>query len=295
MRFTLASFVMRRVFQSLRELFWTHLLTAGVIAMTLFVFGGFLLIQENVAGFLKGWSQEFKVFAYLGEDAAPDSIRTVIRSYPEVEDVRYVSKEDAWAAFEQSLGSQSGVLEGLSPEILPASFEIEIGGSARDRAVVVALAQRLEGIPGVQDVEYPETWIEKIRFLMAAIEWAKWILGGFLFLVSSMIVASTIKLAIMARRDEIEIMQLVGATSGLIKAPFVLEGMLQGFAGACLSLLLLGVLFSLVSTQLLVPLAPVVGVSGLVFLRLQESLFLLFLGWLLGTGGSLVSVKRYLE
>jgi len=294
MRFTLVFFVMRRVLQSLRELFWTHLLTSGVVAMTLFVFGGFLLVQQNVTGFLKGWSDEFKVFAYLGEDVAPDSIGNVIRSYPEVKSVRYVSKEDAWAAFEQSLGSQSGILEGLSPKILPASFEIEIGGSARDREVVVALAGRLERIPGIQEVEYPETWIEKIRLLMAGIEWIKWILGGFLFLVSFMIVSSTIKLAIMTRRDEIEIMQLVGATSRLIKAPFVLEGMIQGVIGACLSLFLLGVLFALVSTQLLVPLGPVVGVNELVFLRPQESLFLLFLGWLLGTGGSLLSVKRYL-
>lgn len=297
MKLTLAAFVMRRVLQNLRELFWTHFLTSGVMAMTLFVFGGFLLMQQNVAGLLKGWSDEFKMFAYFGAEVAParvDAIRSLIGSYPEVRSVRYISREEAWHAFERSLGSQAGILEGLNPEVLPASLEIEVGGAARERDGVVALAQRLAGIPGIAEVEYPETWIEKIQLLMVGIEWVKWILGGFLFLVSFMIVASTIKLAIMARRDEIEIMQLVGATSGLIKAPFVLEGMIQGLAGACLALALLSGLFALITAQLLVNLGPVVGVDRLVFLRPAESLFLLFLGWLLGTGGSLLSVKRYL-
>lgn len=297
MTVTLAAFIMRRVRQSLRELFWTHFLTSGVMAMTLFVFGGFLLIQQNVAGLLKGWSDEFQMFAYLGAEVTPrqaESIQSLIRSYPEIRSLRYVSREEAWNTFEKGLGSQAGILEGMSPEILPSSLEIEIGSSARDREVVAALAQRLRAIPGIEEVEYPETWIEKIRLLMAGIEWVKWILGGFLFLVSFMIVVSTIKLAIMARRDEIEIMQLVGATSGLIKAPFVLEGMIQGLAGACLALILLGALFALVSAQLLVGLGPMVGVEEVVFLRPREALFLLFLGWLLGTGGSLLSVKRYL-
>jgi len=297
MRLTLTLFVARRVLESLRELFWTHLLTAGIMAMTLFVFGGFLLIQQNVSGFLKGWSDEFKVFAYLDDDvtqARLDAIRTLVLGYPEVEGVRYVSKQDAWNTFQQSLGSQSGILEGLSPQILPASLEIEIDGSARQGQVMTGLARRLEGVAGIQAVEYPETWIAKIRLLMAGIEWAKWVLGGSLFLVSFLIVASTIKLAIMARRDEIEILQLVGATDGLIKAPFVLEGMIQGILGACFALGLLRALFSLVTVDLLAPLGPVFAVDQLAFLRPQESLFLLFLGWFLGTGGSLLSVKRYL-
>jgi len=297
MTLTLVFFVVRRVLKSLRELFWTHLLTSGIMAMTLFVFGGFLLIQQNLSGFLKGWSDEFKVFAYLSEDVTPArlaSIRTLISGYPEVENVRYVSKEDAWNTFEQGLGSQSGILEGLSPNILPASLEIEIDDSARQRQVVTQLAGRLESVPGIQEVEYPETWIEKVRLLIAGIEWVKWILGGFLFLVAFLIVVSTIKLAIMARRDEIEIMQLVGATNGLIKAPFVLEGMIQGVFGACFALVLLRGLFSLVTADPLAPLSPMIAVDQLVFLRPQESAFILFLGWLLGTGGSILSVKRYL-
>ena len=187
MRLSLIFFVARRVVQSLRELFWSHLLTSGIVAMTLFVFGGFLLIQQNLSGLLKGWSDEFKVFAYLSEDVTQDrgdSIRTVIIGYPEVENVRYVSREDAWNTFQKSLGSQSGILEGLSPKILPASFEIEIGESARQRQAMAELARKLEAVAGIQEVEYPETWIAKIRLLIAGIEWVKWILGGFLFLVS---------------------------------------------------------------------------------------------------------------
>ncbi len=297
MRLSQAHFVIQRVLRSLRELIWTHVLTAGTRAMTLFVFGGFLLLQENLTGLLKGWSSQLQIFAYLEEGLGDSELETVqrqVRSYPEVEGVRYVSKDEAWESFKSDLGAQSGVLEGLDREILPSSLEITVKKSYRQRASVADLAGRLKEVKGIREVEYPEVWMEKLSLLLLGVQWTKWIFGGFLFMASLLIVGSTVKLAIMARRDEIEIMQLVGATDRMIKAPFVIEGMIQGLLGASFSLLLLWLLFLFLSMRLPPSLGILIPGDQLHFLDFWQSSFLLLLGWLLGAVGSFFSLRRFL-
>ena len=297
MKSTHVVFVAGRVARSLRELFWTHLLTAGIMAMTLSVFGGFLLVQDNVRALVRGWSDENQVFVYLGDGvdpAAGEALRARLAAYPEVKSARYVSKARAWEEFGKTLGSQSGILEGLDPGTLPASVDLELRSGHRSREAVLALVRRLAALEGVQDVEYPETWLEKMRLLMTGIEWLKWVVGGFLFLVAFLIVVGTIKLAIVARQDEIEIMQLVGAPDGLIKAPFVIEGMVQGLIGAGLALALLRAAFSLLTADLLAPFGALIAGEQFVFLSAAQHVHLVLMGWLLGTAGSMLSVKRHL-
>jgi cell division transport system permease protein len=268
------------------------------MAMTLFVFGGFLLLQENLSGLLKGWSSQLQIFAYIEEGLNRSEIESVqgqVRSYPEVESVRYVSKKEAWEKFKGDLGAQSGVLEGLDAAILPSTLEIAVKRSYRQRASLVDLANRLKSVEGVSEVEYPEVWMEKLSLLLLGVQWAKWIFGGFLFMASLFIVGSTVKLAIMAREDEIEIMQLVGATDGMIKAPFVIEGMIQGLVGAFFSLIFLWLLFFFLSVRLPSSLGILISGDQLRFLDIWQALFLLLLGWFLGAVGSLFSLRRFLR
>jgi len=297
-RLTQTSFVFRRVFKSLKELFWTHILTSGTMAMTLFIFGGFLLIQENLHGLLRGWGSQVQVFVYLEKELAPeelDQLLKQVRSYPDVERVRYVSKTEAWEKFKQTLGAQAGVLEGLKADILPASLEIALKGPHRTRAAAEALAQRLRGLRGVGEVEYPEEWVEKLGLLVLGIQWAKWVLGGFLFVATLLIVGSTVRLAFLARRDEIEIMQLVGAPAGLIKAPFVIEGMIQGVAGDSVALFGLWLFFLFLHDRIPASFGVFAPGGGLHFLDLQGSVVLVLLGWAMGTGGSLFSLRQFLK
>ncbi|MBI2985760.1 MAG: ABC transporter permease [Deltaproteobacteria bacterium] len=292
------SFVFRRVLKSLRELLWTHILTSGTMAMTLFIFGGFLLIQENLHGLLRGWGSQIQIFAYLEHSLSQADLQSLlgdVRNYPEVESVRFVSKGEAWENFREALGAQSGVLEGLPSDILPSSLEISLKRPYRYRASVAAVAQRLRGMKGISEVEYPEEWIEKLTLLVVGVQWAKWILGGFLFIATLLIVGSTVKLAILARKDEIEIMQLVGAPAGLIKAPFVIEGMIQGVLGASLSLFFLWLLFLFARYRLPSSLGIFPAHDQLQFLGSEAISLLVFLGWLLGAGGSLFSLRRFLK
>ncbi len=297
MKLAHVAFVAGRVARSLRELLWTHLLTAGVMAMTLLVFGGFLLIQENVGQLVRGWGQEIHVFVYVDgnvDRAAATGLRMRMERYPEVRAARYVSRERAWEDFKSALGSQSGILEGLDPTMLPASLELELYDGYRSRDAIAGLVERVAALEGVQEVEYPEAWLERLRLLLMGMEWLKWVLGGVLFLVAFLIVGSTIKLAIVARRDEIEIMQLVGAGTGLIRAPFIIEGMIQGLAGAALALGLLRAAFSFLGAELLAPFGSLAAGAQLTFLNTWQCGELLVLGWLLGTAGSVLSVRRFL-
>lgn len=298
MNLSYVPFVLGRVGKTFRETPWSHALTAGTMAMTLFLFGGCFLLQENFRGLAQGWGSRLQIFAYLEERIAPaeaEALAGRVRAYPEAASVHFVSQAEAWESFKKSLGSQSGLLEGLSAEILPPSFEIAVKPAYRDDASLARLAERLRKEKGVAQVEYPEEWIGKFTLLLHGIEWAKWIFGGALLLATLLIVGSTVELAIRARRDEIEILQLVGAPSLLIRTPFIVEGIVQGLTGAALALALLWLAFFFATPQISAALAQFTGRAELSFLSSEAAAFLALLGGAVGAAGSLVAVGRFLE
>jgi cell division transport system permease protein len=297
-KLSLIGVVLRQVRSNLRGLFWTHVLTAGTMAMTLFVFGAFMLLQINLERLLNRWGDQIQITAYLNAKLEPDDVQALLKrveALPEVEQVRHITHEQAWRDFQTALGSQSGLLDGLPRDVLPESVEITVKPAYRDAAPVDQLAARLKAEKEIASVEYPQEWVERLGLIVLAVEWSKWIVGGALFMATFFIVGSTVKLAIFARKDEVEIMQLVGASETLIQAPFVLEGIMQGLAGAALSLAGLWGAYLLLRDQ--VPslggfLAPL---GELQFLDPREMAWLVVAGWLLGAAGSLVSLRRFVR
>jgi len=294
----LCGFVLRRVGNSLWQLRWSHLLTAATMAVTLFVFGAFMLLQINLEHLLKGWGEQIQITAYLKKNLGADEIPALlarVQGWPEVERVRLISQEQAWRDFQTALGAQSGLLDGLPRDVLPASFEISLKPAHRDSPMVEQLAARLRGQKEFSSVEYPQEWVERLGLIVLAVEWAKWSLGGLLFLATFFIVGSAVKLALLARQDEIEIMQLVGASEELIQAPFVLEGMIQGLVGGALSVAMLWGLFALAQSEfptLAGFMAPLVRPQ---FLDPASIALVLASGWLLGAAGSLFSLRRFIR
>ncbi len=291
-------FIARRVRQSLWELLWSHVLTSGTMAISLFVFGVFILVQENLQRMLNGWGDQIQINTYLDNDVGSDQVEVImdrIRAIPEVEGLRHISKEQAWNDFQTALGAQSAVLEGLPADVLPASFEITVKPAYRDPPQVEDLADRLGKINGIAAVEYPQQWVDRLNVFVLAVQWAKWALGGILFIATFFIVGSTVRLALLARKDEIEIMQFVGASEELIRAPFVVEGMLQGTVGAGLSLLGLWLFHLLLEQYLIGELALFGPKMQLLFLDPANITMILVIGLLLGGLGSLFSLGRFLR
>lgn len=298
MKLSLLGFVWRRVGGSLRYLLWSHVLTAVAMAVALFVFAAFLLLQINLAQLLKGWGEQIQMTAYLDKGLAAadvDSLRQRLASLPEVAALRHTSSEQAWRDFHSTLGTQSGLIDGLPRDLLPASFEIALKPAYRDEPVVEELAERLRREKGIASVEYPKEWVERLAMIVLAVQWAKWIFGGLMFLATFIIVGSTVKLALVARRDEVEIMQLVGASEELIQAPFVVEGMIQGLTGAVISVAALWGAFVLVQSEMPTLAAFLAPRSEPQFLDGWNISLMLGLGLLLGAAGSLFSLRRFIQ
>lgn len=298
MKLALLGFVLRRVRRSLWRLRWTHLLTAGTVATTLYIFGAFIFLEINLQQLLKGWGDQIHITAYLDKSLDAKELQNLIQrveAQPEVERVRHISQEQAWRDFRAALGSQSGLVEGLPRDVLPASLEIAIKHSHRDGAEVERFAQRLKQEKAVATIEYPQEWLERLGLIVLGVEWAKWLFGGILFLATFFIVASTVKLATLAHQDEIEIMQLVGASENVIQAPFVFEAMIQGVAGAAISVGFLWLTYQLLRDEVLTLGGFLAPLRQLQFLDGRSIALLLVVGWALGGMGSLFSLRRFVK
>jgi cell division transport system permease protein len=292
------SFVARRAGRNLRALFWTHLLTAGTMAMTLFLLGAAMLVEVNLQALLKGWGDNIQLNAYFEKGIAENRAEELagrVRAFPEVLRVRYISHSDAWRDLSDALGAQSMVLEGLPRDVLPASLEITVKPEFRDAPVVERLAARLKEESGITLVEYPREWIDRLGSLVLALAWGKWIFAGVMFVITFFIVSSAVQLAVLSRTDEIEIMQLVGASRPMIQAPFVLEGMLQGLLGGGVAVLALWGVFEAARAQFAYASALWGTAEDWRFLDPEHVLTIVLLGWLLGSAGSLFSVRRFIK
>ena len=229
-------FVARRAGHGLRQYFGTLVLTGFTIALNLGLFGGFLLLQLNLEKLLRSWGDRIEMIAYLSPTIAAAELNTLLatlEAYPEIERVHHTTQEQAWRHFQSALGVQAGLLDGLPPNVLPASVEITLRPDFRDDAALEQLAQRLRRQKEFTQIDYPQQWVERLGSLVAALHWLTWLIGGVLFLAAFFIVTRMVKLAVLARRQEIEVMQLIGATETLIQAPVAIEGFFHGLLGAC--------------------------------------------------------------
>jgi cell division transport system permease protein len=257
-----------------------------------------MMLQENLQHFLTGLGDQIQINAYLEKGLGASDVQSLqgrIKTFPEVARARHISQEQAWLDFRAALGAQSSLLDGLPRDVLPPSFEIWLKPAYRDGPVVEDLANRLKKEKGITAVEYPQEWVDRLSLIVLAVQWTQWLLGGVLFMATFFIAGSMVKLAILARKDEIEIMQLVGAPEELIQAPFLFEGMIHGLAGALFAVACLWSLFQFMRRQV----AGSVGLFGaaapLQFLDLQSTVLLLAIGWLLGAAGSLFALRRFVK
>jgi cell division transport system permease protein len=288
----------RRVLSSLRARLWTHALTAGTMAMALFVFGAFMLAEENLQNLFRRWGDQVQIYAYLDKALSPAEVALLkdrIQNFPEVEGIRHISQEQAWKDFRAALGPQSNVLDGLSQDVLPPSLEIFVKPIHRDGPLVEALVKRLRKEKAITAVEYPQESVERLSLGILVVQWAKWAVGGILFVITFFIVGSVVRLAIAARKDEIEIMQWVGAPEELIQAHFVVEGMIQGTIGAGLSILCLWSLLLLLRDQLPVAIGLFGSSAQLQFIDWRDIAFIVAMGGLMGASGNLFSLRRFMK
>lgn len=210
------------------------MLSAMAIGLSLFVAGLFGLTAHNLQRALVRIEERVEVVAYLRDDVTQGQVeaaQSTLRALPEVAAANYVSKDDALAAAMQDLPDFREVFNDLDSNPLPASLEVRLRSGFRSSAEVEAVAQQLRAYPFVDDVRFGREWVDKIVSLRRIIAGGVSIIGGAFAAVAAIVIATAVRIAVSARREEISIMRLVGATSGFIQRPFLLEGLITGLLG----------------------------------------------------------------
>jgi cell division transport system permease protein len=286
-------YVVREAFSNIRFNRTTTLIAVATTAFTLACFGVFVLLYVNVKGLTGSLQGDIKIFIYLLDGLVPQSVAELqrrIKSEREVASVSYVPKEQALADFRAQFPSEQHLLQGLGENPLPASFVVTLAPAFGSSESVRRWAERMRAVPGVAQVQYSQEWIENLNTLIRYLELAGVIVGGVLSAATVAIIASTIRLALYARREEVEILRLVGAGRTFIKIPYLLEGAVLGAMGGVLSLVMLRSGFEYVSLRLGTP-GRLLGVeSSLNFFPAHISILMVLGGLLLGFAGSFVSL-----
>jgi cell division transport system permease protein len=264
-------------------------LSMATIALALFVLGAFLIVTANLERLGTEWSSSADMSVYLTDSLTPAD-RSAIEGALAGDVVAgrvYVSKTDALARFRRTFADLASGMEGLGDNPLPASYEVTLRTGAD--AAIDALVARVRQLPGVADVRYDRQWLSRLLSAVGLIRGIGLALGVLLAAGAALTVANVVRLALFARRDEIDIMQLVGAPQVYIRGPFVMEGTLQGGLGATVALLALGVAFFALRARYLLPLAAAINLSSVRFLPLEMCLWLVLGGMVVGCLGGLVA------
>jgi cell division transport system permease protein len=291
-------YFLRKAVGSIRENPFINLITVGTIAIAMLLEGSFLLVFSNLSAVVDRLTRDVEISAYLRDDASQAAVASLserLNRLPEVEEVKYLSKEDALELFRKQNPEDRNLLEELGENPLPASFQLKLASGYRDAENVTRVAADLASEPSIEEVEYGQEWIAKFTAFLKLLQIAGIGLGAMLVLAVVFVVSNTIKLAVFARRDELEIMQLVGATPMFIRIPYLLEGVLQGGAGSLLALAGLWFGWRTASVHASESLAPVFGTSRLEFLPLEAVVGLIAGGVFLGFFGSLFAMGRFLR
>ncbi len=281
--------------RGVRQASTTSLLAVMTIAVVLVLVGSASLLVENMSGLLDDFGADLNLTAYVDDsvdDAALAALSVSVEQAPGVASVAIVTKEEAMARFERIAGG-AALLDGLDENPLPASLEIELLPDARTAEALAALREALDGLPGIAELAHGEEWIEGYARAVALIRGGAWGIGGILGLAALLIVANTIRLAFYARRDELDILALVGASRTFVRVPFLLEGTLQGLLGGLLALALVYGAYELVLPQLRYGLELLVGRAELRFFTMRECLGLVSAGAGLGLLGAMTALAGW--
>jgi len=268
------------------------LLSTGTIALALFVLGGFLIVTANLERLGAEWSSTAEMSVYL-DDAISDEQRRGIESALGASEIvasrEYVSKDAAMTRFKETFKDVAESIDTLGANPLPASYEVRLKAGSAAEAGIDELGGKLRGTAGVADVRYDRQWLSRLMSAIAVIRGVGLILAAVLTFAAALTVASVVRLALHARRDEIEIMQLVGAPPAYIRGTFVMEGTIQGGLGALAAVVALAVAFFALRGQFLVPLAAAVNLSSITFLPVELAVLLVVGGMAVGCVGGLVA------
>jgi len=273
-----------------------NMVTVITIALSILIVSSFTLFFINATDVMDVWKKGIRIMAYLKPEHVRKNlsdIQQAIQSITGVQDAIFVSKDEALNLLKAQMRRQASLFENLKENPLPDAFEVRIIPASQRGEEVEMLAARIESLPEIEEVEYGQSWVGKFTSIINLFRLAGYAIGALFFMAAVFIVANTIRIVLYSRREEIEIMRLVGAADGFIKTPFYIEGLILGAMGGIIGIGALFLIFLLISAN--VQQSMVAGLFQLRFLSMEGTGAILtgsmFAGWL----GCYLSLKQFLK
>lgn len=273
-----------------------NLVTVITISLSILITSAFILFFINTDEVINSWKNGLRIMAYLKPQtnrAELDFLKQSIETLDGVQNVRFIPKDEALGLLKSQMEHQASLFENLDENPLPDSFEIRMKAIIESWQQIAKLAERIEKLAHVEEVEYGQRWIGRFINVFQLFRLAGYAMGALFFIAAIFIVANTIRLVIYSRREEVEIMRLVGATDSFIKIPFYIVGLIQGALGAAIGTGLLYLLFVLMSVNIKSEFLP--GLFRLKFIPFDILGAILLSSMLMGWLGCYISLKQFLK
>lgn len=271
--------------------------SVGTITTALSILSLFLFVYINLNSVLSFWNDQVQLIVYLDDEISSrdrKQLEKLFSSNSEVVSFDFISRDKAWDNFQSMFPEKSSFLKGMGFNPLPASYNLMIKPSPERLENIQLLAKKLNQQGGVESLEYGEEWINRFEAFMILMRIFLLALGALLCLGAVLIISNTVKLSVISRKNEIELMLLIGATPGFIKFPFYLEGIIHGVLGALVSLCLMKGLHLYLVSQFQGSIETFGRGMDFQFISMPLVTIIMFTSILVGWLGSYLSLQQFL-
>jgi cell division transport system permease protein len=270
--------------------------TIVTISIAILIASAFALFFINANAIVNSWKKGIRIMVYLKPNPSEikiADIKSKIEGMKGVKNVQFISSKEGLERLKNQMKRQSSLLDDLQENPLPDAFEVRLTDDFQNQDKVETLAARLESLSQVDEVEYGQIWLGRFTNILNLFRLTGYAMGVLFFVATVLIVANTIRLVFYSRSEEVEIMRLVGATDGFIKAPFYIEGLIQGALGGIIGLAVLFVLFMFISSN--VDKGFTSSFFAIRFLSWKAFLGILICSMFVGWMGCFLSLKQFLK
>ncbi len=294
MKMRTSEYMVRETLISLKRHNWMSIASISTVAVSLFVLGIFMILVLNMNRMASFLESQVQISVYLKDDLSKEDIRGIgddIRGLQGIDTVAFISRSDAEKRLRERLGEQAYLLDALGDQNpLPDSYEVTV----RDPSMVETTAQAIAEFKGVEQTKYGQDVVEHLFDITRLIRIFGLVLMLLLAGATLFIISNTIRLTVFARRKEVAIMKYVGATDWFIRWPFMLEGVVMGFAGGVIAAIALKLVYAAAAAKIydtlaffpLIPEQPFMTIIGML---------IVISGMAIGALGSSISLKRFLK
>ncbi len=282
--------------RNLKQTWGTQIMTLITVSLSVFMFSFFFLVYTNMLNTGERLGDHIRLIVYMENEVPPEmeeQLATKIRQFSAVEKIVFKSRQDAFSDLSEQLNDDRDVLFDLGSDFLPPSIEVYPKRDLKSLTHIKLFSDFLANLPGAVKVQYGRDWIERFGSFTQLIQLIVLCSGILLILTATFMVASTIRLTVVSRQNELEILRLLGATKAYFQTPLILEGVIQGITGSIIGLTCLFSLYAWIKIKFAGP--SFLEIFTLTFLPGSVTFSILFVSVSLCTLGSYISIRKFLK